>query len=302
MAFALAALAGAFLLWRVRHLRAMEAITRERRRLGPDGIVIGGEGFELSRAGAPALLLLHGGGDTPQSLRYLAEGLHARGFHVFVPLLPGHGRSIRDFKRVTADNLTRAAREHYDRLRATHGWVGVIGLSMGGALAVQLAGDNRTLPALGLLAPYLAMPAKIERAARLSRLWGPFVPVVRSGDGLSVLDPVERDRNLAYGVFTAAALRALYLTMRRAVEQLPNVSAPTLMIQSREDNRISVEDAERAFARLGSRDKRLEWMTGAGHVITVDYGRDTVVAQLAAFMESHVPPRARPAETATSDS
>ena len=54
-----------------------------------------------------------------------------------------------------------------------------------------------------------------------------------------MLDPVERDRNLAYGVFTAAGLRALRETMRRAVVALPRVTAPTLVIQSREDNRIA---------------------------------------------------------------
>jgi esterase/lipase len=74
--------------------------------------------------------------------------------------------------------------------------------------------------------------------------------------------------------------------MRRAVAALPRVVAPTLMIQSREDNRLSVVDAERAFALLGAREKRLEWITGAAHVITVDYGRDAVIASLTSWMES----------------
>ena len=132
------------------------------------------------------------------------------------------------------------------------------------------------------------MPKRIERAAtsradlgRRSRRPS------RSGEGLSILDPEERERDLAYGVFTAAATRALRQTMRRGVASLPRITAPTLMIQSREDNRITAGDAERAFARIGSRDKTLEWITGAAHVITVDFGRDTVIAQLAAFMEMH---------------
>jgi carboxylesterase len=251
-----------------------------------EGIVIGAEGFILERAGAPAVLLLHGAGDTPQTLRYLADALHARGFHVSAPLLPGHGRRVKDFARVTADDLSAAARARYAELRQSHAWLGVIGLSMGGALAVQLAAEHRDLPALGLVAPYLAMPRMVDRAARLAWLWGPLVPVLRSADGVSVLDPVERDRSLAYGAFTPAALRALRTTMRRAVTALPRVAAPTLMIQSREDNRLSVADAERAFAQLGAREKRLQWITGAAHVITVDYGRDTVIASLTSWMES----------------
>ncbi len=281
----------AALIWRASFLRRRTAQTLRHRRLGPDGVVIGGEGFVLNCAGAPAILLLHGGGDTPQTLRYLADELHARGFHVVAPLLPGHGRSVRDFARVTADDLTRAAFANYEELKNAHPWVGVIGLSMGGALAVQIAAADPGLPVLGLLAPYLAMPPRIARAARLSRVWGLFVPIVHSGDSASVRDPVEARRGLAYGVFTAAGLRALYVTMRRAVDVLPRVAAPTLMIQSREDNRIAAIDAQRAFDRLGATEKRLEWTTGAGHVITVDYGREHVIASMAAWMQAHLPAR-----------
>jgi carboxylesterase len=266
----------------------MTALTLARRRLGDDGIVIGGDGFVLERPDAPAVLLLHGAGDTPQALRYLADALHARGFHVAAPLLPGHGRSLRDFARIRADDLTTASRESYDALCTTHRWVGLIGLSMGGALAVQIASERSDVPALGLVAPYLAMPPRIERAARLAWLWGLIVPAVRSADANSVRDPEERGRTLSYGVFTAAGLRALYTIVRRAVAMLPRVVAPTLVIQSREDNRISAADAERAFARLGAKEKRLQWVTGAAHVITVDYGRDAVIQSLASWMESHV--------------
>jgi len=33
------------------------------------------------------------------------------------------------------------------------------------------------------------------------------------------------------------------------------------------------------------REKRLEWVTGAAHVITVDYGRERVIELLASWME-----------------
>lgn len=282
---AFAAVFGAWL--RARYMRAMDAVTMRHRRLGADGIVIGGEGFTLARPGAPAVLLLHGGGDTPQTLRYLADQLYARGFHVRAPLLPGHGRRLREFARVTANDLMDAAASSYAALRASHDWVAVIGLSMGGALAAQIAADNTDLPALGLIAPYLSMPKPIEWLARLAPVWGVIVPAVKSGDGNSIRDPDERARGLAYGVFTAAGLVALRQTMRRGVAALPRITAPTLMVQSREDNRIDAADAERTFSLLGAHEKTLEWISGAGHVITVDFGHDAVDARFASFMETH---------------
>jgi carboxylesterase len=286
LAAAVAALGA--LVWRTRHLRAVERRCMERRTMGADGIVVGGAGFELEREGAPAVLLIHGGGDTPQTLRYLATHLNDRGFAVSAPLLPGHGRTLREFARVTAKDLSGETRQHYESLRARHEWVGVIGVSMGAALAVQLAAEEPTLPALGLVAPYLAMPPHIARAARLARLWGPLIPLFDSSDGISILDPVEQAQNLAYGAFSATALAALYAIVQQARAALPRVSAPTLMIQSRTDNRISVEAAERAFALLGAPEKRLVWVTGAAHIITVDYGREQVISQLGDWMTAHL--------------
>src|SRR6185312_14618617 len=155
--------AAAVYVLRWRHLRALTALAASRGQLGANGILLGAEGFVLERPGAPALLLLHGAGDTPQTLRYAAHALFARGYHIEVPLLPGHGRTPRDFARLRADDLTDAVREHYTRLTRERAWVGVVGLSMGGALAVQVAAEAPRMPALALLAPYLALPWYIDR-------------------------------------------------------------------------------------------------------------------------------------------
>ena len=265
--------------------------TLRRLPVGIDGIIPGAEAFELTRgAEAPAILLLHGSGDTPQTLRYLAEYLYARGYHVRVPLLPGHGRTITDFSRVAAEEWIETARSAYRDLTHTDRWVGVGGLSMGGALAARLAAEVRSVPALVLLAPYVAMPNRISVAARLSLLWGVAVPYVSAVDpaaARSIHDREEAARSLGYGVFTPAALRALRTTVAHAIDALPNVTCPTLMIQSREDNRVPSAVAQRAFDRIGATEKQLVWVTGAGHVITVDYGRDRIFQIVGDFFDRH---------------
>jgi carboxylesterase len=273
--------------WRASQIRTLTADSIRHRTLGANGIVVGGDSILLERSDAPAVLIIHGAGDTPQTVRYLANALFEHGYHVDAPLLSGHGREIADFRRVRADDWMADVRTAYVDLTQSHDWVAVIGVSMGGALAVQLAAEQPDIPALGLVAPYLAMPVKIDRAAKLSRIWGIVMPIVRSADGLSILDPVERDRNLAYGVFTATALRALHTTVQRARASLPRVNAPTLVIQSRADNRIAVDAAQHAFDALGAKERRLEWIEGAAHVITVDYGKDNVIGMLIAWMDAH---------------
>lgn len=291
-AAAIAIIAGSVAVARGRRAAArLRDATLRRLPVGVDGIIPGAEGFELTGStDAPAVLLLHGGGDTPQTLRYLAEYLYARGYHVRVPLLPGHGRAITDFSRVAAEEWIETARSAYRDLARTHPWVGIGGLSMGGALAARLAAEVRSLPALVLLAPYVAMPRGISVAARLSLLWGlamPYVSAIDPASARSIHDRDEAARSLGYGVFTPAALRALRATVANAVAALPNVIAPTLMIQSREDNRVPAAIAQRAFDRIGTLDKELVWVTGAGHVITVDYGRDRIFQMVGDFFDRH---------------
>jgi carboxylesterase len=280
------AAAAAAALWRRSHVRRLERDCLSRRPLGPDGIIVGAQPFELDCPGGRAVLLVHGGGDTPQTLRYLADVLRARGYAVRAPLLPGHGRTIRHFTDVTADAWLEAVRAEYRTLRARYPWVGVIGVSMGGALAVQLAAElGGELPVLGLVAPYLSVPSHVRRAARLAPVWGLMTPYVRSTSGRSIHDSDEEAKSLAYGIFTPAALRALIATADRASALLSRVSAPTLVIQSREDNRIRPEACEQCFRALGAREKRLLWIEGAGHIVTVDYGRDRIFAELVDWLD-----------------
>ena len=83
------------------------------------------------------------------------------------------------------------------------------------------------------------------------------------------------------------AMRLGSIPSSAAWERLPRVTVPTLYVQSREDNRLTSQGAESAFERLASADKRLEWLEGCGHIITVDYQRDRVLAETARWIADH---------------
>jgi carboxylesterase len=281
IALPLALAAGAA--WRLGSARRIQRAYVDRYPAGPSGIVAGADSFSLPGTNGRALLLLHGSGDTPQTLRFLGERLHAAGYTVHAPLLPGHGRSPRHFARVTAAGYHAAAGAALEELRSGERWVGVIGLSMGGALAAQLAAETADVRALVLLAPYLLPPAPVRWAARSSRLWGLVHPYAASGGKRSVHDPAARGDGLAYGVFPPAALRALVATAAAGRAALERVAVPTLVVNSRQDNRIPPALAESATATLRAPTER-HWVAGCGHVITVDYCKDAVAALVLAFL------------------
>lgn len=284
-----AVVAPLLILWAVGRLysRSLNRAVSSRYQRGPSGIIIGAEAVNQPGTNGAAVLLVHGAGDTPQTLSHLCEELNRRGYSVLAPLLAGHGRSLSDLDSHSAEDWYADVRDRYAELRQKHPWTGVVGLSMGGALAARLAADIVDLPALVLAAPYLAMPRVGELAVRSSSLWGLFIPHVRTSTSLSVLDPAARATSLSYGAMSWRALRALRVTAKRGWDSLRQIQAPTLIVQSTSDNRVSSADTQRAYELLGAREKSIEWIEGAGHVITVDYGWQRVTTLVADWMDSH---------------
>ncbi|HMG13048.1 MAG TPA: alpha/beta fold hydrolase [Gemmatimonadaceae bacterium] len=259
----------------------------DRRNADEAAVIKGAQTIDLQEEGSPGVLLLHGFGDTPQTLSRLAKRLHKAGYGVLVPLLPGHGRTLRDFKRSRAEEWIDAARSALIEMREKSPAVNVVGLSMGGALAVLVAAEARDISSLILIAPYVGMPRLLRFAASTHWLWGRFAGEINARSPRSIHDPIEREKNLAYGAVTGRSLFELLKVMRRARKTLPRVTAPTLIVQSREDPRVAPEVAEFALDKIGTKEKQLVWTEGAGHIITVDYGRERVFSEVEKWLRTH---------------
>jgi len=286
VALAVAATAAGLAVTGRRAARRLEDEYASRYPEGADGVVGGAEGFILKGTNGRRLLMLHGSGDSPQSLRYLADRLNASGYTVQVPLLPGHGRSPRAFATATASDYHLAAQGALSALTVSDGWIAVIGLSMGGALAARLCAESTRVQALVLLAPYLTPPTDVQAARALSWLWSPLMPYVRGGGEASVHDPVARDASRAYGTFSAGALSALVETAATGRRAIPRLRLPTLVINSEHDNRIPRALAQAAVNAF-TVPVEVHWLDGCGHVITVDYCKDVVADLVLAFLARH---------------
>jgi carboxylesterase len=259
----------------------------------PASFIAGAEPVSLD-GGPRGVLLLHGFGDTPQSVRDLALVLHAKGWTVRAPALTGHGVTLDLFTRARAVQWLADGRTSLRQLRARCESIAIVGQSMGGALATILAAEEE-VDALVLLVPFMKLSPRATAFAAFHRIVALVKPFLRSKSEYSILDPVARRQALGKGVATPRLLRELSLVVSQARRATRQVTAPTLVIHSRRDLRIAVRDAEVAYAALGASEKRLEWVEHSGHVISVDHDREQVTSRTIAWLEAHVPsPEAGP--------
>lgn len=281
----------AFRAWRAQRVeQAFEAKYGSRR--GADGVIAGAESFVLDGVKRRAVVLFHGFNDSPQSMKSPAAALHAAGWTVYAPLLPGHGRSPRDFAAAYADDWISAARRAVSDALARHDVVAVGGLSLGGALATIVAAEESRVVAAVLFAPFLVHSRRLGAIAATWPLLSLGMKYLTGGGAVrSIRDPVARDTFIAIGCSTPRLMREVQRVVQHARRALPKLRQPVWIAQSSDDYRISTGQAQAAFDLLGSADKHLHWTTGNGHVITVDYGHEMLAAEAVRWIESRVPNR-----------
>ena len=256
------------------------------------GVIAGAESFILAGSSDRAIVLLHGFNDSPQTMRSPAAAMYAAGWTVYAPVLPGHGRSPRAFAASGADEWINAARTAVREALQRHPQVAVGGLSLGGALAAIVASEEPSVKAAVLFAPFFVHSRRLGAIAAVWPLITLGVKYLTGGSATrAVRDPEARATLIAYGCSTPHLLREVQRVVRRARAALSAVRQPVWIAQSSDDYRIPDEQAQAAFDRLGSGDKRLHWTTGNGHVITVDYGHEELSAEATRWLESRLPAR-----------
>jgi len=108
------------------------------------------------QAGDHAALLFHGFPGTPAEMRPLGKVLKDAGWTVHGLMLPGLGADIASLEKRSFQDWSHAATQAMEELNRKHSRIILVGYSMGGALALHTAMEQR--PAgLVLLAPFWSL-------------------------------------------------------------------------------------------------------------------------------------------------
>jgi carboxylesterase len=220
-----------------------------------------------------AFLILHGWAATPESVRFLIKRLSEGGHSILAPVLPGHGTSAEDLTRTGPLDWIGAAREALNLLSDAYGPVHVLGVSMGGALGLQLAAieAQHVLSLTTVNAPmFLDSPQYA-----LELMTGPPEELLSFSQGPLCLGPPvdeitypKRSRKSGIDIMAMAGL---------ARAALPMIQAPLLILQSVQDPVVVKANADTILEKAGSSCKRVEWLHNSLHASQLDLDRDAIV-------------------------
>jgi carboxylesterase len=229
--------------------------------------------------GRHGVLVIHGFTGSPQSMRPLADAIAAAGFTVELPLLPGHGTAIEDLLPLGWSDWSDAVESVYRDLASRSDRVGVVGLSMGGALAVWLAVHHPEIG--GLVAINAAVEpggADLVRAGRELLAAGTDV---LPGIGSDIARPDVTEQ--AYAGFPVAAM----ITTVEAVDELAplvsGITCPALVFSSTQDH-VVPPSAGAWLASTVSGPVETVTLERSFHVATLDYDAELIESRTVEFL------------------
>jgi len=266
---------------RARGWRATMPEERVRERMAAMPLMPGAEPF-LHPGSSTGVLLCHGFTGTPASLRPWADYLAAAGLSVSLPRLPGHGTTWQDMNHTRWEDWYAEVDRAYEELRGHASEIFVMGLSMGGCLALRMAelrGDG--VAGLVLVNPSVTADTKVFLLAPVLKL------VVPSLKGIGSDIKKEGVHELSYDRVPVRAVATLPQLWKLTQRQLGEVTQPVLVYLSTTDHVVGPASMRVLRGALPGGQLTVRECADSYHVATLDNDAEKIFTGSLEFVRAH---------------
>lgn len=238
------------------------------------------------QGGEYACLLIHGFTATPYEVRYLGEKLSEAGFTVLAPRLPGHGCRVQDLDKTRWRDWYTTVQEFYEFLEAQYTEVFLVGMSAGGTLGLYLMSKgHRPLGAAILAAPVKLHTRMVNFVyALFTYLPGlTFLPALKKKRGPDISDLETQKELVTYSHSPIRAGMEMLKFMAKTKRRLDKVTSPLLLMQSKNDHVVPIDNPDIILQGVSSELTRMVWLENSYHIITWDVEKDVVAQHVIDF-------------------
>ena len=235
--------------------------------------------FHMQDESSKRVLFIHGFTGSPQSfLPQYSAAIDAK-YNVSVPLLSGHGTKIEDMLETTYADYFQDVKRAFDLLCPNGEELYVVGLSMGGTLALDLALIAKNVAGMVLINPLVLAPSPY--------FIGILDQILQSGTeatpgiGSDIADPDQKESS--YPGSPVRAAKSLFQAAGRLSERVGEIDIPIRLFSSRDDHVVSVESGE-YLEMVNPKVERII-LERSYHVATLDYDGDLISSGILDFID-----------------
>jgi carboxylesterase len=174
-----------------------------------------------------------------------------------------------------------AADAAYRELASRCDRVAVVGLSMGGGLTAFVAEEHPDVAALVFINALVKPPVQEMRDGLKGLLDAGMETMESIGSDIKK----EGSQEASYNATPLACAASLFDGIEKVWGRLDTISAPTLILSSREDHVVSSDNSE-DLARIVKGSVEHIWLEDSYHVATLDNDASLVEAHTVRFLDS----------------
>jgi len=218
-------------------------------------------------------LVIHGFGGGIYEIEALADYLTDKDYLVVCPKLKGHTGNGRDMKGATYEDWIKSAEESLLILKEKTDSIAIIGFSMGGLIAVNLACkyDVKVLVTINTPIFYWNIPkvlfnlmddVKNKRLNNVNR----YLNAKKSSPLISMIN--------------------FLLMLNKTKPKLKEINCPFLINQALDDDTVKVRSVDYIYNNISSESKKIKYYENGGHLILTNNAAQKVSADIEEFLKS----------------
>ncbi|HKJ63925.1 MAG TPA: alpha/beta fold hydrolase [Desulfopila sp.] len=235
------------------------------------------------------VVLVHSYLSVPEEVRELAVYLQRRGLWVYAPRLAGHGTTPEDLAQKTSDDWRLTVDKGYAVMGSLCKKVAVVGVSIGGCLALDLAARLPALAGVVAVCPPLRLSDYSSSFMPSIDVWQRILARFKRNDleedffrFTSENEYVNYDRNPIAGV------KNVGLFLENLKSELTKVRQPCLILHADKDPVVSSGGGHLIYENVASEKKEFALLNYDRHIIVRGPGTSRVHQHIESFIRNIV--------------
>jgi carboxylesterase len=228
------------------------------------------------------ILLLHGFTASPYEMKALGEYLNQNGgFTISIPLLAGHGKDTETLNSVHWNEWINSAVVSYEKLKLHSSKIFVIGMSMGGSIALNFASKFKID---GLIC--MGTPTYITRLSCIARVLYPVIKSLKKKGGSDIADLEAKKNIVSLKTIPLHALIEFRKLLKDLKSKICYVECPIYLMHSKNDHTIKFDNMEIISKSVASKTIKIKAFEKSFHILPLDLESDVVFSESLGFIKS----------------